>query len=79
MVIALSIILLLLGAQITYHLWNIVYDKSNYENTLASSRYYDPPIKKTKSIDEKIDDLEEIKLVKLDDGTIISSKNNIEL
>ena len=79
MVIALSIILLLLGAQITYHLWDIVYGRGNYENSLESSRYYKPPVKKTKSFDEKIDDLEEIKPVKLEDGTIISSKNKIEL
>ena len=79
MIIALSIILLLLGAQIVFHLWDIVYYKSNCENTLASSRYYTPPVKKTKYTDEKIDDLEEIKPVKLDDDTTISSKNNIEL
>ena len=36
-------------------------------------------LKKTKSIDEKFDDFEEIKPVKLEDGTIISSKNKIEL
>ena len=75
MVIALSIILLLLGAQIVYHLRDLYF----YENILESSEYYKPHVKKTKSTDEKIDDLEEIKLVKLENNTIISSKNKIEL
>ena len=69
MIIALSIILLLLGAQIAYHLRNLLFVINNYEH----------PVKKTKFTDEKIDDLEEIKLVKLDDDTLISSKNKIEL
>lgn len=77
--ILLSLLATLSYALFVYHWWHLMRAKIDYENTLD----YEPPIKKIESSkiinDENFDDLEEIKPVKLEDGTIISSKNKIEL